>query len=58
MSDPPKATVPLEFPYQQTFDAICAAVDVLQGPQQTQLSVSVRKFQEAFNNHRDAINRA
>jgi hypothetical protein len=44
-----------EFPYQRTFDAIAAATDVLSGPpNQKQLSISVKKFQKAFNSHRDA----
>lgn len=40
-----------EFPYQQTFDAICAAIDIHGVPKSA--GVSVRKFQEAFNSHRD-----
>jgi hypothetical protein len=39
------------FPYQQTFEAIAAAVTWL--PEKA-FSISVVKFQEAFNSHRDA----
>jgi hypothetical protein len=43
-----------EFPYQQTFDAIAAATELyLSKDRAFGLSISVRKFQEAFNNHRD-----
>jgi hypothetical protein len=39
------------FPYQQTFEAIGAAVTWM--PEKS-FGISVRKFQEAFNSHRDA----
>jgi hypothetical protein len=44
----------MEFPYQQTFDAICAAVKAEKEPPFA-IHVSVKAFQEAFNNHRDAV---
>lgn len=40
-----------EFPYQRTFDAIAAATSHMG---ERSISVSVKKFQEAFNSHRDA----
>jgi hypothetical protein len=45
-----------EFPYLRTFDAICAAVEVLSvaGESPARFSISVVKFQKAFNEHRDA----
>lgn len=44
-----------EFPYQQTFDAIAAATELWPSKEAvTGISISVRKFQEAFNGHRDA----
>lgn len=39
-----------EFPYQATFDAIIAATNILG---ERSMGISVRKFQEAFNSHRD-----
>lgn len=44
-----------EFPYQQTFDAIASAVSLYPDKHDPSgISISVRKFQEAFNSHRDA----
>jgi hypothetical protein len=45
--------VPLNFQYQRTFDAICAAVNADKTPPFA-IHVSVKAFQDAFNNHRDA----
>ncbi|WP_035670071.1 hypothetical protein [Bradyrhizobium liaoningense] len=46
---------PQEFPYQQTFDAITSAVSLWPDKHDPSgISISVRKFQEAFNSHRDA----
>lgn len=46
---------PQEFPYQQTFDAIAAATELWPSKEAASgISISVRKFQDAFNGHRDA----
>lgn len=51
-----KAAAPdqYEFPYQQTFEAIAAATEIYPSKEQALgLSISVKKFQETFNGHRD-----
>jgi hypothetical protein len=49
----PAALDQYEFPYQQTFEAIAAATEIYPSKEQALgLSISVKKFQEAFNNHR------
>lgn len=46
------AQQPRVFPYQQTFDAIASAVSLYPDKQDPSgISISVRKFQETFNNH-------
>ena len=52
---PGVAQTPHKFPYQQTFDAIAAAVSLYPDKHDPSgISISVRKFEEAFNGHRDA----
>lgn len=43
-----------EFPYQRTFDAVAAAIENAGGERAVTFSISVPKFQRAFNEHRDA----
>lgn len=53
---PVEAARAQQFAYQQTFDAIASAVSFYPDKHDPSgISISVRKFQEAFNNHRDAI---
>lgn len=50
----PDLTGLVKFPYTRTFDAIAAATSLYPGKEAALgISISVRKFQEAFNSHRD-----
>lgn len=49
---PPEQSGPIEFPYTRTFQAIAAATSLYAGG--VGISVSVEKFQDAFNNYAGA----